>query len=105
MTTPKRVIVYATPEGKEPFTDWLNQLRDVVARKRILVRVSRLQGVNYGDCKLIGEGVSELRMFSVLAIESILANAGTIWWFYFAEEIKIAKARILKKQKNIGRNI
>jgi putative addiction module killer protein len=63
MTTPKCVIVYATPEGKEPFTDWLNQLRDVMARKRILVRVSRLQGGNYGDCKLIGEGVSELRMF------------------------------------------
>jgi putative addiction module killer protein len=63
MTTPKHVIVYATPEGKEPFTDWLNQLRDVMARKRILVRVSRLQRGNYGDCKSIGEGVSELRMF------------------------------------------
>lgn len=36
MTTPKRVIVYATPEGKEPFTDWLNRLRDVMARKRFL---------------------------------------------------------------------
>ena len=64
MTTPKRVIIYATLGGKEPFTDWLNQLRDVMARKRILIRVSRLlQKGNYGDCKLIGEGVSELRMF------------------------------------------
>jgi putative addiction module killer protein len=33
------------------------------ARKRILVRVSRLQRGNYGDYKSVGEGVSELRMF------------------------------------------
>lgn len=61
--SPKQVLVYATPDGKEPFTNWLNNLRDVVGRKRILARVSRLQQGNYGDCKSIGEGVSELRMF------------------------------------------
>lgn len=61
--TPKRVIVYATPSAKEPFTDWLNDLRDVMGRKRILARVSRLQQGNYGDCQPVREGVSELRMF------------------------------------------
>jgi putative addiction module killer protein len=61
--TPRRVIVYATLGGKEPFTDWLNGLRDVIGRKRILARVSRLQQGNYGDCEPVGEGVSELRMF------------------------------------------
>jgi putative addiction module killer protein len=62
-TTPKRVIVYANEVGKEPFTDWLYGLRDVMGRKRILVRVSRLQQGNYGDCEPVGEGISELRMF------------------------------------------
>jgi putative addiction module killer protein len=61
--TPKRVIVYATPSAKEPFTDWLNNLRDVMGRKRLLARVSRLQQGNYGDCEVVGDGVSELRMF------------------------------------------
>lgn len=61
--TPKRVIVYANPNGKEPFTDWLYGLRDIIGRKRILARVSRLQQGNYGDCEPVGEGVSELRMF------------------------------------------
>lgn len=61
--TPKRVIVYASPNGKEPFTDWLYGLRDIIGRKRILARVSRLQQGNYGDCEPVGEGVSELRMF------------------------------------------
>lgn len=62
-TTPKRVIVYANDSAKEPFTDWLYGLRDVMIRKRILARVSRLQQGNYGDCESIGEGVSELRLF------------------------------------------
>lgn len=61
--TPKRVIVYAIPNGKEPFTEWLYGLRDVMGRKRILARVSRLQQGNYGDCEPVGEGVSELRLF------------------------------------------
>jgi putative addiction module killer protein len=61
--TPKRVIVYTTINAKEPFTDWLNDLRDVMGRKRILARVSRMQQGNYGDCEPVGEGISELRMF------------------------------------------
>ncbi len=60
---PKLLIVYATPIGQEPFTDWLNNLRDVMGRKRILTRVARLQQGNYGDCEPVGEGISELRMF------------------------------------------
>jgi hypothetical protein len=56
-TMPKRVIVYAQKSGKEPFTEWLYNLRDVIVRKRILARVSRLQQGNYGDCEPVGEGV------------------------------------------------
>ena len=60
---PKLIIVYATPSEEEPFTDWLNNLRDVMGRKRILTRISRLKQGNYGDCEPVGEGISELRMF------------------------------------------
>jgi putative addiction module killer protein len=60
---PKQVIIYTTINNREPFTDWLNNLRDVMGRKRILARVSRMQQGNYGDHEPVGEGVSELRMF------------------------------------------
>jgi putative addiction module killer protein len=62
-TTPKQVIVYARENGKEPFTEWLYGLKDVIGRKRILARVSRLQQGNFGDCESVGNGVSELRLF------------------------------------------
>lgn len=60
---PKRVIIYADDAGKEPFTEWLYALRDIMGRKRILARVTRLEQGNYGDCEPIGDGLSELRMF------------------------------------------
>ena len=59
---PKRVIVYVDTHGNEPFTDWIESLRDVMGRKRILARIGRLEHGNYGDSKGVGEGVSELRM-------------------------------------------
>ena len=62
-TTPKRVIVYANESEEEPFTEWLYGLRDIIGRRRILARVSRLQQGNYGGCEPVGEGVSELRLF------------------------------------------
>ena len=44
------------------FAKWLDGLRDVCARARVLVRVERLADGNPGDVKPVGEGVSEMRI-------------------------------------------
>ena len=46
----------------EAYTKWLDDLRDITARARVLVRVERLIEGNPGDVKPVGEGVSELRI-------------------------------------------
>lgn len=56
------LIRYQTADGREPFTDWLNNLRDRQAKARILARIERLEGGNFGDCEPCREGVSELRV-------------------------------------------
>lgn len=48
---PKSVIVYVGENGKEPFTEWLYVLRDIMGRKRILARIARLEQGNFGDCE------------------------------------------------------
>ena len=46
----------------EVYARWLDSLRDVRARARVLVRVERLAAGNLGDVRPAGEGVSELRI-------------------------------------------
>ena len=53
---------YRTAGGDEPFTRWLSKLKDRQARARILARLERLEIGNFGDCKVIGHGISELRI-------------------------------------------
>lgn len=44
------------------FVQWLDELVDVRARARVLVRIRRLAEGNAGDVKPVGEGVSEMRI-------------------------------------------
>ena len=44
------------------YARWLDNLRDIRARARVLARVERLAAGNPGDVKSVGEGVSEMRI-------------------------------------------
>lgn len=44
------------------FARWLDGLRDTRARARVQVRIERLATGHPGDVKVVGEGVSELRI-------------------------------------------
>jgi putative addiction module killer protein len=46
----------------EVFARWVDGLRDVRARARVLARIERLAAGNPGDAAPVGEGVSELRI-------------------------------------------
>jgi putative addiction module killer protein len=46
----------------DTFSKWIDGLRDIRARARILVRIERLSLGNPGDVKPVGEGVSEMRI-------------------------------------------
>lgn len=53
---------YQREDGSEPFSDWLNALRDKTAAARIRVRLRRVEAGNFGDCEPVGDGVTELRV-------------------------------------------
>jgi putative addiction module killer protein len=44
------------------FAKWIDDLRDIRARARVLARIQRLAGGHAGDVKPVGEGVSEMRI-------------------------------------------
>lgn len=47
---------------RDVFVRWIDGLRDVRARARVLARIERLVSGNPGDVRAVGEGVSELRV-------------------------------------------
>ncbi|MDD2736882.1 MAG: type II toxin-antitoxin system RelE/ParE family toxin [Desulfuromonadaceae bacterium] len=46
----------------ELFAKWLDNLRDIKAKARVLVRIERLAMGNTGDVKPVGEGITEMRI-------------------------------------------
>jgi putative addiction module killer protein len=59
----KTVIAYADKSGNEPFTKWLDSLKDARSRRRVLARLRRIEQGHYSDCKRLQDGVFELRLF------------------------------------------
>lgn len=58
----KELRIYITPNGKQPFSEWLGGIKDKVVEARIRRRLDRLGMGHYGDVKPISDGISELRL-------------------------------------------
>ena len=54
--------LYKTAIGKCPFEIWIQDIKEILTRAKILTRLDRLKLGNFGDCKPIEEGVCELRI-------------------------------------------
>ncbi len=61
-TYPFQLEYYVRDDGKIPFKEWLDDLKDVAARAKIRVRLDRVRLGNLGDSRSVGAGVNELRI-------------------------------------------
>lgn len=74
----KTLQYYIKPNGKSPFSEWLEEIKDRTIHARILRRLERVELGNYGDYKILGDGVFELRL-----------DFGPGYRIYFAEMDKV----------------
>ena len=50
-------------EKTKEFDKWLKKLNDIQSKAKILFRIQKLEkDEHFGDCKPVGEGISELRI-------------------------------------------
>jgi putative addiction module killer protein len=53
---------YKNDRGQSPFWEWLESLKDRVARANVKVRIDRLERGSFGDWRPVGGGVHELKI-------------------------------------------
>ena len=59
---PYTLEYYLTEEGEKPFKEWLDGLKDIMARQKIRIRLDRVRLGNLGKNRSVGEGVYELKI-------------------------------------------
>ena len=57
-----QIKLLETDEGKVPFEQWYDSLKDKVTKVRIRRRLDRVELGNFGDTESVGEGIYELRL-------------------------------------------
>lgn len=62
MSPKYEIRTYVTSDGRDPFTEWRQGLRDIKAEFAIDQRIDRIELGNFGDHKMCRDGVWELRI-------------------------------------------
>jgi len=86
---PRVLLIFETGDGKLPFEEWLNKLRDLRTRAVIRKRLDRIGLGNLGDAKSVGKGVSELRI-----------DVGPGYRVYFGEDKGVVVVLLCGGDKN-----
>lgn len=60
---PREIQQYKIPDGKIPFSEWLESLRDFKGKAKIVKRLDRVSDGNLGDARSLGEGVWEFKIY------------------------------------------
>lgn len=89
----------------EVFAKWLDNLDDIRARARILVRIERLAAGNPGDVKPVGEGVSELRIDYGPGYRVYYKKQGRFVVILLAGGDKRTQSRNIKTALRLARNL
>ena len=70
------IIHYLDEAENDLYQDWLDSLRDRVAKVAIIKRVARLEVGLFGDCKSLREGIWELKVDVGAGYRVILLTSG-----------------------------
>jgi len=87
------------------YARWLDGLRDIHARARILARVERLAAGNPGDVKPVGESVSELRIDYGPGYRVYFTTRGRTVIILLAGGDKRTQATDIKRALRLARNL
>ncbi len=85
------------------FDAWLSNLADQKAKARILARLLSATFGNFGDCKPVGEGVSEMRIHVGAGYRVYYTRTGSTVYVLLAGGEKASQTKDISKAKKMAR--
>lgn len=100
---PNEIIIQKleTDEGYIPFDDWYFGIKDKKTRQIIAARIARLKTGNFGDCKPVGKGVSELRIYYSSGIRIYFSQIRNVIVILLLGGDKSSQNKDIKKSINL----
>ena len=95
----REIRFYVTQEGKVPFQEWRETLRDKKTRNKIRVYLGRLELGNFRNCKFVGEGVFELKIDFGPGYRVYFGQIGSVIIMLLCGGDKNSQERDIKKAK------
>lgn len=93
------IEVYQTPDGKTPFQEWVNAIRDKAARTLVNAQIRKAELGNFGDWKPLANagGLREMRIH--------YGQGFRIYYFIVGQKVILLLAGSTKKdqEKTIAR--
>lgn len=96
--------IYRDESGKEPFIKWLESINDIKIRARIKNRLRRIELGNFGDYKLVGQGIFELRLCFGSGYRIYCGNVGNEIILLLCGGDKSSQVKDIKKAKKYWQN-
>lgn len=85
----------------DEFNVWLSSLKDAKAKARILARLESAKHGNLGDCKPIGDGISEMRVHVGAGYRVYYAKTGSTIYLLLNGGDKSSQKKDITRAKKI----
>jgi putative addiction module killer protein len=93
--------IFTTPV----FDRWFERLRDRMAAARVQARIDRAESGNLGDCRSVGNGVSEMRIDYGPGYRLYFARRGSDLIVLLVGGGKATQARDIELARNLARQL
>lgn len=89
----------------DEFDAWLASLQDKIGRARIIHRIRAAEHGNFGDCKPVGEGVSEMRVHFGPGYRVYFTRRGDVLYLLLLGRNRSSQKRDIKRAIEMARAI